>query len=49
MARRGWNDTSIDEITREARVSRGLVSYHFKDKNELLSGVLQRAREMFLE
>jgi AcrR family transcriptional regulator len=49
MARRGWNDTSIDEITREARVSRGLVSYHFKDKNELLSGVLARCREMFLE
>jgi AcrR family transcriptional regulator len=48
MARRGWNETSIDEITREARVSRGLVSYHFKDKNELLSGVLERCREMFL-
>lgn len=49
MARRGWNETSIDEITREAHVSRGLVSYHFKDKNELLSGVLERCREMFLE
>ncbi len=49
MARRGWNETSIDEITKEARVSRGLVSYHFKDKNELLSGVLRRCREMFLE
>lgn len=49
MARRGWNETSIDEITREARVSRGLVSYHFKDKNELLSDVLKRCREMFLE
>lgn len=48
MARRGWNETSIDEITKEARVSRGLVSYHFRDKNELLSGVLQRCREMFL-
>lgn len=49
MARRGWNETSIDEITREARVSRGLVSYHFKDKNELLSDVLKRVREMFLQ
>ena len=49
MARQGWNDTSIDEITREARVSRGLVSYHFKDKNELLSDVLARCREMFIE
>ena len=49
MARQGWNETSIDEITREAGVSRGLVSYHFKDKSELLSGALQRCREMFLE
>lgn len=48
MARRGWNETSIDEITKEARVSRGLVSYHFRDKNELLSGALERCREIFL-
>ena len=45
MAQKGWNETSIDEITREAGVSRGLVSYHFKDKAELLSGVLARCRE----
>lgn len=47
MAARGWGETSIDEITREAGVSRGLISYHFKDKNELLSGVLERSREIF--
>lgn len=47
MAERGWNDTSIDEITREAGVSRGLVSYHFKDKADLLSGVLARCQEAF--
>lgn len=47
MAARGWSETSIDEITREAGVSRGLISYHFKDKNELLSGVLERSREIF--
>lgn len=49
MGARGWNETSIDEIAKEAGISRGLVSYHFKDKNELLSGVLERCREMFLE
>ncbi|MCK6564827.1 MAG: TetR family transcriptional regulator C-terminal domain-containing protein [Dehalococcoidia bacterium] len=49
MARKGWNDTSIDEITREAGVSRGLVSYHFRDKSELLSGVLARCQEAFDE
>jgi AcrR family transcriptional regulator len=45
MAEKGWNETSIDEITREAGVSRGLVSYHFKDKADLLSGVLARCQE----
>jgi AcrR family transcriptional regulator len=49
MARRGWTETSIDEITREAGVSRGLVSYHFKDKAELLSGVLARCEEASAE
>ncbi len=49
MAEKGWNETSIDEITREAGVSRGLVSYHFKDKSALLSGVLARCQEMFNE
>ena len=45
MAQRGWNETSIDEITREAGVSRGLVSYHFRDKQELLSEMLHRCTE----
>ena len=45
MAQKGWNETSIDEITREAGVSRGLVSYHFKDKADLLSGVLARCQQ----
>jgi AcrR family transcriptional regulator len=47
MAARGWNETSIDEITREAGVSRGLVSYHFKDKAQLLSGVLASCQDTF--
>jgi AcrR family transcriptional regulator len=45
MAEKGWNETSIDEITREAGVSRGLVSYHFKDKADLLSSMLARCEE----
>jgi AcrR family transcriptional regulator len=49
MARKGWNEASIDEITREAGVSRGLVSYHFKDKADLLSGVLARCEEASAE
>lgn len=47
MAAKGWNETSIDEITREAGVSRGLVAYHFKDKAQLLAGVLARSRDTF--
>jgi AcrR family transcriptional regulator len=45
MADKGWDATSIDEITREAGVSRGLVSYHFTDKQELLSEMLKRCQE----
>ncbi len=49
MAEKGWAETSIDEATRRADVSRGLVSYHFRDKTDLLSGVLARCREIFTE
>jgi AcrR family transcriptional regulator len=49
MAEKGWAETSIDEATRRAEVSRGLVSYHFKDKADLLSGVLARCQEIFNE
>ncbi len=47
LARKGWNETSIDEISREADVSRGLVSYHFGDKAALLAGVLERCEQIF--
>ncbi len=47
LARKGWNETSIDEISREADVSRGLVSYHFGDKSALLAGVLERCEQIF--
>jgi len=47
MGRRGWQRTSISEVTREAGVSRGLASYHFRDKSELLSAVLSRCRAKF--
>ena len=47
MAREGWQSTSISGVTKEAGVSRGLASYHFRDKSELLSAVLSRCREKF--
>lgn len=45
MARNGWAETSIDEITREAGVSRGLLAHHFRGKADLLAGVLARCEE----
>jgi AcrR family transcriptional regulator len=47
MARKGWQHTSISEVTKQAGVSRGLASYHFKDKADLLSAVLAQCREQF--
>ncbi|WP_322796746.1 TetR/AcrR family transcriptional regulator [Tepidiforma sp.] len=49
MGEKGWQETSIDEISKAAGVSRGLVSYHFGDKAELLAGVLDRCREVFVD
>jgi AcrR family transcriptional regulator len=49
MGEKGRQEASIDEISRAAGVSRGLVSYHFGDKAALLAGVLERCREVFVD
>jgi AcrR family transcriptional regulator len=49
MGEKGWQEASIDEISKAAGVSRGLVSYHFGDKAALLAGVLERCREVFVD
>lgn len=49
MGEKGWQEASIDEISKAAGVSRGLVSYHFGDKSALLAGVLERCREVFVD
>ncbi|GIW13764.1 MAG: TetR family transcriptional regulator [Tepidiforma sp.] len=49
MGQKGWQEASIDEISKAAGVSRGLVSYHFGDKAALLAGVLERCREVFVD
>lgn len=49
VAREGWAGASIDEITRQAGVSRGLVSYHFRDKADLLAAVLDRCQRVLWE
>lgn len=42
VARRGWAHTSFAEICREAGVSNGVLTYHFKDKEDLLLALYER-------
>lgn len=45
FAQRGFDGTSLREITRQADVNLGAVNYHFGSKSELFSEVLQRRFE----
>jgi TetR/AcrR family transcriptional repressor of bet genes len=40
MARKGYDGASVAEIARAARLTAGLVHYHFEDKREILLAVL---------
>ncbi len=41
IARRGLADTSLAAIASQARISKGSILYHFRDKDELLGEVLR--------
>jgi TetR/AcrR family transcriptional regulator, transcriptional repressor of bet genes len=41
MARRGYDGASVGEIARAARLSPGLVHYHFKNKQDILLAALR--------
>jgi TetR/AcrR family transcriptional repressor of bet genes len=43
VARRGWGQTSFSELCREADVSNGVLTYHFKDKDDLFLSLFERA------
>src|SRR5271170_4981037 len=45
-AEKGWDSVTVDQVARSARLSRALVYVYFKDKQELLFAVGERA--MFL-
>lgn len=52
MARRGYESTSIGEVARIARLTPGLVHYHYDSKLEILLAVLEdlwREHEALLE
>lgn len=42
VAQRGWSQTSFAEICREAGISNGVLTYHFKDKDDLLLALYER-------
>lgn len=42
VAQKGWAHTSFAEICREADVSNGVLTYHFKDKDDLLLALYER-------
>jgi AcrR family transcriptional regulator len=47
FANRGFHETSMSEVAREARVSKALIFWHFKAKEELFVAVLNRLLEPY--
>jgi AcrR family transcriptional regulator len=47
FAQRGYHETSMSEVAREARVSKALIFWHFKTKEELFMAVLNRQLEPY--
>lgn len=41
LARKGWASTTFADICKEAGISNGVLTYHFKDKDEILLAVLE--------
>lgn len=48
MARRGYAQASVASIAKEAGLTSGLLHYHFKSKEEILLGLLDRLGELVL-
>jgi TetR/AcrR family transcriptional regulator len=52
-ARKGWDALTVDQVARSARLSRALVYVYFRDKEELLFAIGERAmrllRDRFIE
>jgi AcrR family transcriptional regulator len=42
VERVGWERATVDDVAREAGLSKGAVYVHFQSKRELLSGMLER-------
>ena len=52
-AKKGWDAVTVDQVARSARLSRALVYVYFRDKEELLFAIGERAsrllRDRFME
>jgi AcrR family transcriptional regulator len=48
-AAKGWDALTVDQVARSARLSRALVYVYFRDKEELLFGIGERAMSLLRE
>jgi AcrR family transcriptional regulator len=48
-AKKGWEAVTVDEVARSARLSRALVYVYFKDKEDLLFAIGERAMRLLRE
>jgi AcrR family transcriptional regulator len=49
FVKRGYHGTSISDICRQAKLTKGAIYFHFKNKNTLLKRILEEYDEMFLQ
>lgn len=42
VARKGWQNTTLADIAREANVSLGVITYHFSNKDEIIRSVMEK-------
>jgi len=49
FGRRGYNGTTIDEITKAAGITKGAIYWHFKSKSHLLRAVIKQLNDEYLE
>ena len=48
-ASEGWDDMTMDQVARRARLSRALLYVYFTDKTDLLFGVGERAMSILMQ
>lgn len=46
LAHKGWAGTTFADICKEAGVSNGVLTYHFKDKDTILLALLERVSQV---